>query len=89
VLERFDEIGVRHALGATRLNIVTQFLAGTILGACGGVVGTCIAVILIVLISNANGWFAVLNPLTILPDPLIGAAVGVSPERIQPSERPC
>jgi putative ABC transport system permease protein len=77
VLERFYEIGVRRALGATRLNIVTQFLAeSTILGACGGVVGTCIAVILIVLISNANGWFAVLNPLTILPDPLIGAVVG-------------
>jgi putative ABC transport system permease protein len=25
---------------------------------------------------HSNGWFAVLNPLTILPDPLIGAAVG-------------
>ena len=35
-----------------------------------------IAVILLVLISNANGWFAVLNPLTIVADPLIGAAVG-------------
>lgn len=77
VLERFYEIGVRRALGATRGSIVTQFLAeSTMLGAFGGMVGTCIAVILIVLISNANGWFAVLNPLTILPDPLIGAAVG-------------
>lgn len=77
VLERFYEIGVRRALGATRLNIVTQFLTeSTILGTCGGIIGTCLAIILIVVISNANSWFAVLNPFTILPDPLIGAAVG-------------
>lgn len=77
VLERFYEIGVRRALGASRMMIVTQFLGeSTVLGACGGAAGACIAVILLVLISNANGWFAVLNPLTIVADPLIGAAVG-------------
>jgi putative ABC transport system permease protein len=77
VLERFYEIGVRRALGATRPAIVAQFLAETtILGACGGVAGTCIAVIALVIVSDANGWYAVLNPLTIIPDPLIGAAVG-------------
>lgn len=77
VLERFYEIGVRRALGATRVTIVAQFLAeSTILSACGGVAGACAAVIILMLISDANGWYAVLNPLTIIPDPLIGAAVG-------------
>lgn len=77
VLERFYEIGVRRALGATRLAIVSQFLAeSSILGAGGGIVGTCIAVIALVAVSDANSWYAVLNPLTILPDPLIGAAIG-------------
>jgi len=77
VLERFYEIGVRRALGATRVSIVSQFLTeSTILGTCGGVAGTCLAVIAMVVISDANGWFAVLNPLTVIPDPLIGAAVG-------------
>ena len=57
VLERIYEIGVRRALGATRRAIVAQFLAeSTILGASGGVAGTCAAVIVLVLISQANGW---------------------------------
>lgn len=77
VIERFYEIGVRRALGATRPGIVAQFLAeSTLLGACGGIAGTCLGVIALVIISDANGWYAVVNPLTILPDPLIGAAVG-------------
>ena len=77
VLERYYEIGVRRALGATRPAIVAQFLTeATILGACGGLAGTCIAVITLVTVSSANGWYPVLNPLTIIPDPLIGAAVG-------------
>jgi putative ABC transport system permease protein len=77
VLERFYEIGVRRALGATRINIVMQFIAeSAMLGACGGVAGTCAAVMLLVIISNINGWYAVLSPMTVIPDPLIGAAVG-------------
>jgi putative ABC transport system permease protein len=77
VLERFYEIGVRRALGATRPAIVAQFLTeATILAACGGLAGTCIAVIALVAVSGANGWYPVLNPLTIIPDPLIGAAAG-------------
>jgi len=77
VLERFYEIGVRRALGATRPAIVAQFLTeATILSTCGGLAGTCIAVMTLVAVSGANGWYPVLNPLTIIPDPLIGAAVG-------------
>ena len=45
-------------------------------GARGGLAGTCAAVIGLVAVSGANGWYPVLNPLTIIPDPLIGAAVG-------------
>jgi putative ABC transport system permease protein len=77
VLERFYEIGIRRALGATRSAIVAQFLTeATLLGTCGGLAGTCAAVIALVAVSGANGWYPVLNPLTVIPDPLIGAAVG-------------
>lgn len=77
VLERYFEIGLRRALGSTRTNIVSQFLAeSALLGACGGVAAGSAAVVILVLISNANGWYAVLSPPTITFDPLIGAAVG-------------
>jgi putative ABC transport system permease protein len=77
VLERYYEIGVRRALGATRRQIITQFLAeSVILGTIGGIAGTCLAVIAIVLIAGQQHWLAVFTPGTIAPDPLIGSIAG-------------
>lgn len=77
VLERFYEIGVRRALGATRPHITIQFLAeSTILGTIGGVAGTCLAIITIVTIADINHWTAVFSLAEVLPDPLIGTIAG-------------
>jgi putative ABC transport system permease protein len=79
VLERTGEIGLRRALGARRRHIATQFLAeSTTLGTLGGLLGTTIGVGLVVTVSLARHWTALLNPLTVLAAPLIGSVVGLA-----------
>ena len=47
VLERIREIGVRQAIGATRIDIVVQFLAeSTLISVIGGVIGILLGVFL-------------------------------------------
>jgi putative ABC transport system permease protein len=77
VLERTEEIGLRRAVGARPRHIAAQFLAeSTVLGTLGGLIGTCIAVGIVVTFAAAKDWTAILNPLYTLPAPLIGTAVG-------------
>jgi putative ABC transport system permease protein len=78
VLERTGEIGLRRALGALRRHIAAQFLAeSTALGLLGGLVGTALAVGVVVVFALARHWTAVLDPATVLPAPFIGAATGL------------
>jgi putative ABC transport system permease protein len=78
VLERTEEIGLRRAVGARPRHIAAQFLAeSTALGTLGGLVGTCLAVGIVVIFAAAKDWTAILNPLYTLPAPLIGSAVGL------------
>jgi putative ABC transport system permease protein len=78
VLERTEEIGLRRAVGARPRHIAAQFLAeSTTLGTLGGLIGTCVAVGIVVIFAAAKDWTAVLNPVYTLPAPLIGSAVGL------------
>jgi putative ABC transport system permease protein len=95
VLERTTEIGLRRALGARARHIAAQFLAeSTTLGLIGGLVGTAIAVATVLIVALTNNWTAVLDPVTVIPAPLIGAGVGllaglypsVRAARIEPQE---
>jgi putative ABC transport system permease protein len=76
VLERRQEIGLRRALGATKGQIRTQFLAEAILlalvgGAAGDVVGaTCTAIY-----AHAKGWAIVIPPEAWTGG--LGAALGI------------
>ena len=79
VLERTSEIGLRRALGARPRHIAAQFLTeSTALGALGGLIGTGIGVGTVVATALAKHWTAVLQPLAVLPAPLIGATVGLA-----------
>lgn len=78
VIERTPEIGLRRATGATRRNILTQFLAETAsLGLLGGLIGTAIATLVVLAVALANHWTALLDPATTATGPLIGMATSL------------
>ena len=84
VLERRSEIGLRRALGATKAQIRTQFLAESILLAViGGVVGVLAGAAATAVYAGSKGW-AVVIPVEawsggIASAILIGALAGVMP----------
>ena len=84
VLERRSEIGLRRALGATKAQIRTQFLAESILLAViGGVVGVLAGAAATAVYAGSKGW-AVVIPVEawsggIASAILIGACAGLMP----------
>jgi putative ABC transport system permease protein len=84
VLERRSEIGLRRALGATKGQIRTQFLAESILLAViGGVVGVLAGIVATAIYASAKSW-AVVIPVEawaggIASAILIGAFAGLMP----------
>jgi putative ABC transport system permease protein len=95
VLERRQEIGLRRALGATRGQIRTQFLAEAILLAlAGGAAGDIIGAVSTAVYANAKGWAIVIPPEAwaggLGAALLIGALAGLLPAiraaRLSPTE---
>lgn len=79
VLERIGEIGLRRSLGAGRRHIGGQFLAeSAMLGSIGGLVGTCLGLVVVTAVAAARQWTVVVEPLTVLPAPLVGTVTGLA-----------
>lgn len=78
VLERTSEFGLRRSLGARPRYITTQVLceSGTT-GLLGGLIGTGIAVLLIVGIAVSRHWTAILDPAVVFGAPLAGMVSGL------------
>ena len=78
VTERTREIGVRMALGATRFNILLQFLVESMtLCLLGGVVGIILGTSLAVGLGRFAGWQTVVSPAAIGIAFVFSAAVGL------------
>jgi len=73
VLERTREIGIRRAVGATRRDVMGQFLTeAVVVSVLGGVIGIGVGFALTQIIATAAGW------RTAVPIPAVVLAFGVS-----------
>jgi putative ABC transport system permease protein len=78
VMERIKEIGVRLALGATRRDVITQFLSeATMISLSGGIAGILLGIALAKIITQVSGILTIISPLSIIISFFVSASVGI------------
>jgi putative ABC transport system permease protein len=78
VLERTREIGVRRAVGATRRDIIRQFLVETtLITTTGGAAGVILGVVLSQLVGYFAGWSTIVTAASIVLAFFVSVSVGV------------
>ncbi len=78
VIERIKEIGIRMAIGATRKDIIIQFLLEAILiSLTGGIIGILTGFLFARIIMQATGILTIISPLSIFVSFGVSAAIGI------------
>lgn len=78
VMERIREIGVRRATGATKKEIILQFLSeATLISVTGGFIGIFLGILLSKIITRATDILTIVSPLSIIVSFGVSVAVGI------------
>jgi putative ABC transport system permease protein len=79
VLERTKEIGIRLAVGATRRDILFQFLCeAAIMSMTGGLLGIATGFILTSIITGYAEWRMIITPFSVIIAFVVSACVGIA-----------
>lgn len=79
VMERIKEIGTRLAIGATKKDIVIQFLSeATLISLSGGLTGILLGILFSVLITKFAGILTIITPLSIIISFGVSVIIGIS-----------
>lgn len=78
VMERIKEIGTRRAIGATKIDIVVQFLSEAVLiSVSGGIIGVVLGIVLSALINHFSGILTIVSFSSVLIAFFVSATVGI------------
>ena len=78
VLERIKEIGIRQAIGATKHDIILQFLAeATMISITGGLIGIILGIVLSKLIMELTSIPTIVSPWSVVISFGVSATVGI------------
>lgn len=78
ILERTREIGIRRAVGATRLDVLSQFLyEAMIISIIGGMIGIFLGFILTSVITTYAEWRTIITPVSVILAFVVAVATGI------------
>jgi putative ABC transport system permease protein len=78
VMERIKEIGIRQAIGATKRDVILQFLSeATILSISGGIIGIILGLAFSKIITESTGILTIISPLSIVISFGVSVSVGI------------
>jgi len=78
ILERTREIGIRRAVGATRKDVLNQFMyEAVIISIVGGLLGIIVGFIITSLITSYAEWRTIITPYSVLLSFIVSVCVGL------------